>query len=151
MNKLRTLSTSLLILGSSAYSQDLKPFAGRWDFTVTTDRGSYPQWMEVVENQGASQIRVQPRGGAVRLAGPATVEKSHLLLLVSAAEGNRPEVKWDLTASGNKLTGVQKSGDTVTGKLAAVRAPELKRPEPKAWTTPEPLFNGKDLTGWEPL
>jgi hypothetical protein len=30
------------------------------------------------------------------------------------------------------------------------RAPVLLHKAPVAWTTPEPLFNGKDLTGWEP-
>ena len=25
------------------------------------------------------------------------------------------------------------------------------RPEPKSWSTPEALFNGKDLNGWQPL
>jgi hypothetical protein len=30
------------------------------------------------------------------------------------------------------------------------RAPILCRPIPKAWTTPRPLFNGKDFTGWTP-
>jgi hypothetical protein len=36
-------------------------------------------------------------------------------------------------------------------QLSGVRAPALKRAAPKAWTDPEPLFNGKDLTGWEPV
>jgi hypothetical protein len=36
----------------------------------------------------------------------------------------------------------------VRGTIAGVRAPALKRAAPKAWTDPEPLFNGKDLTGW---
>jgi len=57
---------------------------------------------------------------------------------------------WDLTVEGDRLSGVQKRGDKVTAQLAGVRAPELKRMAPKAWTNPEPLFNGKDLTGWEP-
>jgi hypothetical protein len=35
--------------------------------------------------------------------------------------------------------------------VIGVRAPALNRPEPKSWSAPEPLFNGKDLTGWEPL
>ena len=46
---------------------------------------------------------------------------------------------------------MQKRGETEGPKVVAVRAPELNRPMPKAWTTPEPLFNGKDLTGWEPI
>jgi hypothetical protein len=32
-----------------------------------------------------------------------------------------------------------------------MRAPALKRAAPKAWADPQPLFNGKDLTGWEPV
>jgi hypothetical protein len=35
--------------------------------------------------------------------------------------------------------------------VAGVRAPKLDRPMPKAWTDPEPIFNGKDLSGWEPF
>src|SRR4051794_3212227 len=151
MNKFRLVPISLVIFASSAFSQGLSPFTGRWDFTVTSARGTYPQWMELTEKDGAPQIRIQPRGGAVRPAVAAKVEGSHLLITVASAAGDRPEVKWDLTASGGKLTGTQKSGDAVDAQLAAVRAPELKRPEPKAWTTPEPLFNGKDLTGWEPI
>jgi Domain of Unknown Function (DUF1080) len=57
---------------------------------------------------------------------------------------------WELDAYGDKLTGVQKSGDRTT-ELTGVRAPELKRSAPKAWANPEPLFNGKNLDGWEPI
>jgi hypothetical protein len=35
--------------------------------------------------------------------------------------------------------------------LTGLPAPELKRNAPKAWTTPEALFNGKNLDGWEPM
>jgi hypothetical protein len=123
------------------------PFAGRWDFTVTTPKDTYPQWMELVDKDGAAEVRIQPRGGAVRPAVAAKVEGSHLLITLSA----KPEVKWDLTVNGDKLTGTQTTGENATAQLAAVRAPELKRAAPKAWTKPEPLFNGKDLTGWEPI
>ncbi len=148
MNKFCFLPLSAVFLFSQVAG---RPFAGRWDFTVTTDNRTYPQWMEVIEKDGGPQIRIQPRGGAVRPAVAAKVEGAHLLITVSAASATQPEVKWDLTASGGKLTGVQKSGEAVNAQLVAVRAPELKRPAPAAWTTPEPLFNGKDLTGWEPL
>jgi hypothetical protein len=55
-----------------------------------------------------------------------------------------------LDASGDRLSGTQKRGDAV-GQVTGVRAPALIRLEPKSWSAPEPLFNGKDLTGWEPL
>jgi hypothetical protein len=57
---------------------------------------------------------------------------------------------WNLEASGGKLTGVQKSGD-ITTELTGMRSPAMKRSAPTAWTDPEPLFNGKDLAGWEPI
>jgi hypothetical protein len=126
------------------------PFAGRWDVDVKTANGTYPDWMELVEKDGKQQVRIQPRGGAVRPAEGVKIEGSKLIITVSPAAGNRPEVTWELTASGDKLTGVQKRGAT-SDELVCVRAPELKRSMPKAWTKPEPLFNGKDLTGWEPV
>jgi hypothetical protein len=126
------------------------PFAGRWDVDVKTANGTYPDWMELVEKDGKQQVRIQPRGGAVRPAEGVQIEGSKLIITVSPAAGNRPEVTWELTASGDKLTGVQKRG-AASDELVCVRAPELKRPMPKAWTKPEPLFNGKDLTGWEPV
>ena len=58
--------------------------------------------------------------------------------------------RWELQAKGGKLVGEEKSGDSTT-VLTGVRAPELKRGAPKAWTDPTPLFNGKDLEGWEPI
>src|SRR6185437_4337478 len=47
-------------------------------------------------------------------------------------------------------TGTQKRGDGVEGKIAGVPAPLLHRKMPAKWKDPEPIFNGKDLTGWEP-
>ena len=138
---------ALALLAAPVLAQS-SAFNGRWDFTVTTDTATYPQWMEVGD---ALKIRIQPRGGAVRPPESAKIAGSHLMITVSAAQNNRPEITWDLEASGDKLSGTQKSGDKVTAKLAAVRAPELKRAAPKGWTAPEPLFNGKDLTGWEPI
>ena len=69
---------------------------------------------------------------------------------MNAATDTRPAMTWELDAAGDKLTGVQKRGDA-TIALAGVRSPELKRAAPKAWTAPEPLFNGKNLDGWTPF
>ena len=49
----------------------------------------------------------------------------------------RPAVTWELQPSGDRLTGTQTRGG-VTTPLTGVRAPELKREFPKAWTKPEP-------------
>lgn len=140
----------LFALTLPAFAQAGNAFVGRWDLTLTTPRGSWPQWMEIVEKDGKLDGRIQPRGGAVRPIVAAKVEGGHLLVTVQAA-GRGPEIDWDLAASGDKVSGMQKQGDNADTKIAGVRAPKLDRPMPKAWTAPESLFDGKDLTGWEPV
>jgi hypothetical protein len=131
------------------YSQTApNPFLGRWDLTVTTPRGSSNQWLEIVEKDGKLDGRFQPGGGASRPLAAVKMEGSHLIATIQPA-GRGPETLWDLTVEGNQISGVQKRGENADTKVAGVRAPELKRPMPKAWSAPEPLLNGKDLTGWE--
>ena len=149
MKRLCSLLAVATALAIPALAQNQNPFAGRWDLTLTGPNGSWPQWMEVVNQDGKVSGRIQPRGGAVRPIVAAKMESGHLLITVQAA-GRGPEVSWDLTVSGDQLAGVQKQGEN-EAKIAGVRAPALDRPAPKAWMPPESLFNGKDLTGWEPV
>src|SRR5579872_3819867 len=123
------------------------PFAGRWDLTLTPSngQGSWPQWMDLVESGGTPQVRVQPRaGGVFPVKDAVKTEGSHLTMTISRG------VTWDLDVAGDRITGTQKRGDAVNAQIAGVRAPALKRPMPMAWSNPEPIFTGKDLTGWEP-
>jgi hypothetical protein len=152
MHKLFIVAAAAAVLPWSATAQDAKPFLGRWDMTATPANGTpYPQWMELLEKDGKIEGRVQPRGGGWRPILGATVESGKIVIAVSAA-GRGPAIRWELTSSGpDKLTGVEKRGDNDGPMLAGVRAPKLDRPMPKAWTAPQPLFNGKDLTGWEPI
>lgn len=126
------------------------PFVGRWDLTVTTPRNSYPDWLEVTGPNGDLKARYQPQGGASQPIRAVKVDAGRLILTISPAAGNRPEQVWEMTVDGDRISGVQKSGDTETAKLEGVRAPTLKRLAPLAWTSPQPLFAGKDLEGWEP-
>lgn len=136
---MKLFSIVMSLTAAALSAQD--PFAGRWDMTVTAGEDKYPSWMEV----DAGTVRVQTRTGNVRPAKDVKFEGTSLMVTVS------PELVWELTAKNGKLSGQQKRGDTVEGQLAGVRAPALKRPAPKAWTDPQPLFNGKDLSGWEPI
>lgn len=145
------LALALALLISALPQSGGNPFAGRWDIKVTTPKDTYPQWMELVEKDGALQVRIQPRGGNVRPAVSTRMDGGRLIIVVSAATAERPEVVWELTASGDKFSGVQKVGDSANIQIAGVRAPALKREAPKAWTDPESLFNAKDLSGWEPI
>jgi hypothetical protein len=138
------------LLVSAAFAQK-NPFLGRWDLTFTPASGSaYPGWIEVIEQDGKLEGRQQPRGGAWRPFAALKLDNGHLLATVQGA-GRGPEVVWEFTSSGERLTGTEKRGDAAGAAIAGVRAPELKKPMPKAWAEPVSLFNGKDLTGWEPI
>lgn len=129
-----------LALIFSASALLASPFDGRWDLTITTATELYPGWLEVT----GAQARVQPRTGSVIPATSVKIDGDHLHVVFG-----RTNLAWDLTASGDKLTGTQTRG-AETDKVEGVRAPKLDRPMPKAWSAPEPLFDGKDLDGWEP-
>jgi hypothetical protein len=126
-------------------------FVGRWDLNIVEPRRTYPDWLEVTEKNGLLMARYQPSGGASKAIQGIKIVGARLVLTINPAAANRPEQVWDLTVNGVKITGVQKNGDAESGKVEGVRAPALKRKMPRRWTDPEPLFNGKDLTGWEPI
>jgi len=130
------------LLASAAGS----PFAGRWDLTITTPKAVYPSWMEIVDEGGMPAIRVVGRTGSVHSVQDVKVAGSHL----SFTSNEGVKLTWELTAQAGKLSGRQQRPDGPAYTLTGLRAPSLKRDAPAAWTNPEPLFNGRDLAGWEP-
>ena len=151
---MRTLTSSLIVAAAllmpALAQKSSSPFAGRWDFNIATPRGIHACWLGVTAKGGNLEVWYQPSGGNVYQVQDFHVDGPRLILTLSPATAGRPATTWELDAAGGKLTGVQKNGDRTT-ELLGVRAPELKRSAPQAWTDPEPLFNGKDLTGWEPV
>jgi hypothetical protein len=107
--------------------------------------------MEVTESADGPKVRVQPRAGSVFPVKNVRLEGGRLVLVTSQGDANRPPTSMEFTSEGGKLTGITKRGDAENGKIAGVPAPALDRKPPRSWNKPEPLFNGKDLTGWEPI
>lgn len=124
------------------------PLTGRWDLTITAAGETYPSWMEVSD---AGAVRIGGKVASVHPAMEVKLNGNHLQFATNEHFGKQLKMAWDITAAGDKLTGTQTRPDGTAGKLVGDRAPKLDRPMPKAWTTPVKLFNGKDLTGWEPL
>ena len=146
-----SLSLATTALYSKAmFKKSKTSFVGHWDITVIIPTTEYPDWLEVTDDNGNPKARLQQRTGSVHPVASARYEGSHLILGLSPATDKGPAITWDLRMEGNRLVGVLKRGEMTNGQISGVRAPALKRKDPKAWTTPEPLFNGKDLTGWQP-
>ena len=143
---MKTLVLAALFATALAAQKPGNPFLGRWDLNITPPHGApYPDWIEITQKGGTLAARIQPRGGGAFAAEGVQMDGSRLV--VTARQGTR----WELTVEGGKLAGSIRHGDTSQGAIAGVRAPLLDRPMPKAWTNPEPIFNGRDLTGWEPF
>jgi 3-keto-disaccharide hydrolase len=114
------------------------PFSGRWDLTIMTSRGAYPSWMELADEGGTPAIRIVGRTGGVHVVSNAKVSGTHLTFEDGPG-------RWEIAVTDHKLTG-QSPG----GPLSGVPAPRLIAKPVDAWTDPQPLFDGHDLTGWEP-
>lgn len=135
------MRVTLALIFAASLMNAAAPFEGRWDLTITTPKETYPGWLEL---DSSGKARVQPRTGSVVPANSAKVDGGHLHVVFG-----RGNIVWDLTEAHGKLAGTQKRGQEVA-QVEGVRAPALNRKPPKAWSNPEPLFDGKDLSGWEP-
>jgi hypothetical protein len=142
---MKPLALAILLAAALLAQKSDNPFLGRWDLNINPPTGSaYPDWLEVSQSGGALKARIQPRGGSAYYADAVQMEGQRLVI-------TRQSVRWELGLEGGKLAGSIKRGATGQGTIEGVRAPALNRPMPAAWTDPEPIFNGRDLTGWEPV
>lgn len=148
---MRVFCHLILALGATAgaLAGQPNPFLGRWNFNIQTPAGQRASWLGIYERGGALEVWYQPTGGNVFQVKEARIDGGRLILDIQASGPTRPAVVWELQAKGDRLIGVARRGENTT-PLEGKRAPELKRPEPRAWTEPRPLFNGRDLAGWEP-
>jgi hypothetical protein len=150
---MRVFRLPALCCATAALLCAASPFTGRWDLVVTpkTRGPAYPDWMELRDVSGKPALRIQPRSGGAREIPNFEIKDSHLHLVFSKADAKNPEVIWDLDVASDKITGVITRGGAPSADIAGVRSPKLDRKPPAAWNAPEPIFNGKDLTGWEPM
>jgi hypothetical protein len=141
--------TTTALYSKAMLKKSKTPFVGQWDITVNTPTTEYPDWLEVIDDNGTPKVRLQQRTGSVHPVPSAHYEGKHLQFVISPASDKSPAISWDIRIEGNRLTGTLNRGEMTNAQISGVRAPAMKRKEPKAWTTPEPLFNGKDLAGWQ--
>ncbi len=138
--------TAGFLTPAMAQSASSQPFTGRWDLTIKTTKDTYPSWMEFKDGN----VRVVGRVASVHPGKEVKIDGSHLTFATSEWFDNEIPVTWEMTVKGNRIRGVQKRSDGVQGQISGVPAPAMDRPDPASWSKPEPLFNGKDLTGWTP-
>jgi hypothetical protein len=141
-----------LVQLAAAAPQAKNPFLGRWDLTFT---GSIPAdwvgnagWLGVSEKDGKVEILFQGYEGHVAPVESAEIRGAHISAVINKASERSPAMTLELDVAGGKITGVQTRRDQVF-RFVGVPAPDLKHATPAAWTDPTPIFNGKNLDGWE--
>ena len=139
------LPIGLSIFTTTLLGADTNPFVGRWDFNLTEANGkAAASWLGIKQTGDGLDVRYQPTGGHVFQVTDYKADGSHLTLRMPRG------LEWELDAKDGKLVGSQKHNDK-TIELTGMAAPELKRSEPKSWTSPKKLFDGKDLAGWSAI
>jgi hypothetical protein len=133
-----------------AHPQAQNPYLGRWDITLTQAARFGATWLGVSENNGKLDVLFQNTEGHVAPVEDVKFQGPHLTMVVSPASTKNGPTVWELDLAGGRITGVQRRGEQTVG-LVGVRAPDLKRNPPATWSDPVPLFNGKNLDGWQPV
>jgi len=129
-----TIASALQLVAADGPS----PFSGRWDLTIITPKGAYPSWMEFADEGATPAVRLVGRTGSVHAVSGAKVEDATLTFQDGPGH-------WQLMVKDHKL-----SGQAPDGPVTGLPAPALSHSTPAAWSSPEPLFDGRDLTGWTP-
>jgi hypothetical protein len=127
-------------------SAQTNPFTGRWDLIVKASDATFPSWLEVT----GDKVRLVGRVASAKDGVDVKREGSHLEFTSSEWYGKTTKVRWALDVKAGRISGEAKREDGKEDRVTGVPAPELKR-EVKNWSKPVPLFDGKDLKGWEPF
>jgi hypothetical protein len=138
----------------AAAQQPVKPtLVGRWDITVNTPAGGYPSWLEV--EWSGDRILVGRFVGRVGNARPISrIEFARDTLRFSVPPQWEPgdnDLQFEAAMEDDRLSGWMT--DPTGNRFAwnARRASPLRRGATPRWARPITLFNGVDLSGWEPI
>ncbi len=158
---MRWILPLLLVAGCSVFGADTG-FEGRWNISVSG--GARAWWLEV---QGAAtpspKVRfVSAYAGDLNVADEVAVKDGELVFgfryKQRRAPGEEPvpvRSVYRARLAGAKLVGTSQveGSERPPTTWVGVRAPEIADRDDGAWRpgAPVPLFNGKDLAGWEAL
>ncbi len=141
---------ALLTLGIYAHSTN--PIIGRWDITIHKNGTQAPSWLEVKLSGIKTLV-----GSFVSESGSAR-PISEINFDNNAFSFSIPP-QWDSEPHPLILQGIL-NDTSISGTITypngtqynwtGSKAPFLKREETPTWGAPIQLFNGKNLSGWEP-
>ena len=156
MNRLPRILLMACLIVSPVSGQDPPHTAvsGRWDITVKApDGGSFPSWLDVRLSGNRTYVgHFVGRVGSVRPISSVAVSGDTMRFSVPLQwEQGNADLQFEAVGADSMLTGWMTDGTGNRFSWTAVRAPFLIRATDPQWGRPVRLFNGVDLTGWQPL
>jgi hypothetical protein len=126
---------------------------GRWDLTVNMDGRMAPSWLEVRHTGINGYIgRFVADGGSARPISKVEFNNGKLAFHIPAQwQKTDKELIVEGTLLAGKLTGTMITPFGKTYRWEGEPAPKLWRTKAPKWGNPIPLFNGKNLNGWEAM
>jgi hypothetical protein len=139
------------IADSSASTTAASKFLGRWDLTLKAPDRDWPSWIEITEDGGQLKARFTGRWGNARpLAKVEVVDGKLTFVSPKEEEDSKSDMVFEGKLTGKSLTGTVNGPDGTTWHWVGNRAPSLVYTHTPQWGKPISLFNGKDLSGWQP-
>ena len=155
--------TAISMLSAQAYSQagrsaksnstpePVNAFLGRWDLTLKAPDRDYPSWLEVSEEGGILRARMVGRWGHARALPKVEFSNGRLTFVSPKEEEETPtDITFEGQLVGNTLSGTISGLKGGTWQWTGTPAPSLREKAAPKWGKVIQLFNGKDLTGWNP-
>jgi hypothetical protein len=148
---LRASAFVVLLPVVSAGEPNVRTVVGRWDVTIHTRSGDRPSWFEIVKREGRLSGQFVGMFGSARPIRTIALDAGRLVFaLPPQYEDRKSEMRFEGVLENDRLTGTTMDDRGATLTWDARRAPSLQRKHGARWGTPIPLFNGRDLEGWEP-
>ncbi|MEO7963534.1 MAG: DUF1080 domain-containing protein [Gemmatimonadaceae bacterium] len=154
-NRIAITALAVMVVASTAApnasAQSKAPLIGRWDLVLDGPGTNKAGWLEV-RHSGRSTLvgNVMISVGSSRPIAKVEFDNGSFKFAVPP--------QWDDAEGENTVVGTLK-GDSITGTLTfangkkvgwrGARAPTLRRASAPSWGAPQPLLNGKDLSGWK--
>src|SRR5689334_4090915 len=146
------ISLSLLSLMNAAKgAPDTSSVEGRWDITIYDSGKKMPSWLEVVHSGLHTLVgQFVGTGGSARPISKVNFTGGKVSFSIPPQWETGNDLSFEAVLQGDTLAGTITFPNGKTYDCSGVRAPSLKRSSAPSWGEKKKLFNGTDLTGWQP-
>lgn len=149
LNSILTLTIFVFLFANlSSFAQGIE---GRWDITITKNDKQFPSWLEVSHSGSKYLIgRFVAKDGSARPISRVYFNDNKMKFSIPPQweQGDKDfVVEGELKDGSLAGTMTMPNGEIVN--WVGVQAPVLIKMKEPIWGVSKPLFNGKNLNGWE--